>query len=222
MSRVRWPLLVIGIVGAVLVGVAVVLVVRMGRGTPIPLPVAIEDIPPGTPLEPQLFRLTHVRDLDPATLEAVVTADEFPDYMGLPVVETVHAGSPVFKAQIQTDAPNEWQSRITLLVSDPGHVVFPIPVSPDQVGNFVVPGDYVDVVFTLGRVAAQEMSHGYVVPEEVGVRSLRAITPTEELKVGEVITETLHLPVAKVILPDVRVLRVEREVVQAPLSLIHI
>jgi len=31
-----------------------------------------------------------------------------------------------------------------------------------------------------------------------------------------VITETLHLPVAKVILPDVRVLRVEREVVQAP------
>ena len=216
MSRVRWPLLIIGIVGAIIVAVAVILVVRLGRGTPVPLPVAIDDIPPGTALDPQLFRLTEIRDPDPAFLEAVVTADEFAQVMGLPVLETVHAGSPLLWAQVRTDAPNEWQRRITLLVSDPDHLVFPIPASPDQAGNYIVAGDYVDVVFTLGRVAAQEMSHGYVVPEEVGVRSLRAITPTEELKVGEVITETLHLPVAKVILPDVRVLRVEREQVQTP------
>ncbi|HEY75980.1 MAG TPA: hypothetical protein G4O00_07345 [Thermoflexia bacterium] len=222
MSRVRWPLLVIGIVGAIIVAVAVILVVRMGRGTPVPLPVAIDDIPPGTALDPQLFRLTEVRDPDPAFLEAVVTADEFVQYMGLPVLETVHAGSPVFKAQVATEAPNEWQHRVSLLVSDPDHVVFPIPVSPDQVGNYIVAGDYVDVIFTLGRVAAQEMSHEYVVPEEVGVRETGQVTPTGKvgaqgiapLWVGGAITETLHLPVAKVILPDVRVLRVEREVVQ--------
>jgi len=208
--------LAVGLVGAVLVAVMVVVVVRAGRGTAVPLPVAVDDIPPGTPLDPQQFRLTEVRDPDPAFLEAVVTADEFTQVMGLPVMETVHAGAPLLWAQVGTDAPNEWQRRVTLLVSDPDHLVFPIPASPDVVGNYIVAGDYVDVVFTLGRAAAQEMEHGWEVPEEVGVRTPRTITPTEELKVGEVITETLHLPAAKVILTDVRVVRVEREVVQPP------
>ena len=219
MSRVRWPLLAVGLVGAVLVAVMVVVVVRAGRGTAVPLPVAVDDIPPGTPLDPQQFRLTEVRDPDPAFLEAVVTADEFTQVMGLPVVETVHAGAPVFKAQVQTEAPNEWQSRLTLLVSDPNHVVFPIPVTPDQAGNYIVAGDYVDVVFSLGRVAAHEMSRAYEVPEPEMPRARTVTTRTvqeePEYRPGEVVTETLQLPVAKVVLPDVRVLRVERERVQA-------
>ena len=220
MSRVRWPLLVVGVVGAILVAAAVVVVVRVGRGTPVPLPVAIDDIPPGTAIDPQLFRLTEVRDPDPAFLEAVVTADEFREVMGLPVLETVHAGSPLLWAQVGTEAPNGWQSRVSLLVSDPEHVVFPLPVSPEEAGNYVVAGDYVDVVFTLGRVAANEMVHAWEVPEGVGINPRTGMTatvrPTPPPVVGEVITETLRLPVAKVILPDVRVLRVEREVVQSP------
>lgn len=220
MTRFRLPLLILGLVGAVVVMVAVVLVVRLGRGTPVPLPVAIEYIPPGTPLEPQLFRLTQVRDLDRATLDAVVTADEFAEYIGLPVVETVHAGSPVFKAQIATEMPNEWQSRLTLLVSDPSHLVFPVPVSADQVGNYIVAGDYVDVVFTLGRVAQHEMEHVYQVPGPEMPEAWGVTTPTvtaratPEYRPGAWVTETLHLPLAKVVLPDVRVLRVEREVVR--------
>lgn len=219
MSRVRWPLLILGLVGAVVVMVVVVAVIRVGRGTPVELPVAIQDIPPGTPLDPQRFRLTQVRDPDRAFLEAVITAEEFPQYLGLPLVETVHAGSPVFKAQVQTEAPNGWQSRVTLLLSDPSHLVFPIPVTPDQAGNFIVAGDYVDVVFTLGRVAQQEMERAYQVPGAQGIAPQGVITPTvqpipEAYRPGEVVTETLHLPLAKVILPDVRVLRVEREVVR--------
>jgi len=217
MSRFRTPLLILGLVGACIVAVAVVAVVRLGRGTPVQLPVAIEDIPPGTQLDPHLFRLQEVRGLDPQTLDAYVTAEEFPQYVGYPVMETVHAGFPVGKAQVRTDDPNLRQSRLTLLLSDPAHLVYPLPVSADQVGNFIVAGDRVDVVFTLGRAAAQEMSRAYTVPgpslpePTVGTTGTVRVTPTPALRPGEVVTETLHLPLAKVILPDVLVLRVERE-----------
>ncbi|HHH42488.1 MAG TPA: hypothetical protein ENK56_10865 [Chloroflexi bacterium] len=219
MSRVRWPLLIVGIVGAVVVMIATAAVIRLGRGQVVQIPVAIEDIPPGTALDPQLFRLAEVRDPDRAFLEAVVTAEEFAQYIGLPVMETVHAGSPLFEAQVQTEAPNEWQSRLTLLLSDPTHVVFPIPVTPDQAGNYIAAGDYVDVVFSLGRVAAHEMSQGYTVPEAAAPGARGVTTPTvrptpEAFRPGEVVTETLELPLAKVVLGDVRVLRVEREKVR--------
>lgn len=223
MSRYRTPLLVLGLVGALVVMVAVVLVIRLGRGTPVEVPVAIQDIPPGTPLDPRLFRLEYLRGLSGESLSAYVTAGEFREVMGLPVVETVHAGAPLLKAQVQTEAPNGWQSRLTLLLSDPEHLVFPLPVDADQVGNYIVAGDYVDVVFTLGRVAAQEMVHTEVVtgPTLRGVET--ELTPTVQLspsglRPGQVVTRTLQLPLAKVILPDVRVLRVEREQVQTASS----
>jgi len=225
MTRFRTPLLILGLIGALVVAAAVVLVVRLGRGTPVQLPVAIEDIPPGTELSPQQFRLTEVRGLDREALDAYITADEFAGYVGRPLLETVHAGFPVGKAQVDP----ELQSRLTLALSDPTHLVYPLPVNADQVGNYIVAGDYVDVIFALGRVAEQEMSRAYTAPE-VGVGSRRVTTPTETtgavtmavaqptptpLRPGTVVTETLRLPLAKVILADVPVLRVEREQVRS-------
>jgi len=225
MSRFRTPLLILGLVGAVVVFVAVVVVMRVGQGRPVELPVAIEDVPPGTALQPSQFRLREVRGLDEHMLDAYVTAEEFAAYMGYPVVETVHAGFPVGKAQVRTDDPNLLQSRLSLLLSDPEHLVYPLPVTADQVGNYVVAGDRVDVVFTLGRVAAQEMTYGEAAGEppdapmsvgEATTGTVEAVpTTTPAGGSGEVYTTTVQLPVAKVILPDVPVLRVERERVRS-------
>ena len=229
MSRFRTPLLVLGLVGALVVAVAVVVVLRVGRGTPVELPVAVEDIGPGTELSPQLFRLEQVRGLGPETLEAVVTAEEFGPYVGLPTYETIHAGSPVLKAQVPDpgapEALNWRQNRLTLLLSDPAHLVYPLPVSADEVGNTVVAGDRVDVILSLGRVAAQELVHVEEVElpaavESAAVDAAEVTTDTAQLapeatpqgpRPGERITTTLELPLAKVILADVPVLRVERE-----------
>ena len=92
MSRFRLPLLILGLVGALIVAVAVFAVIRIGRGTPVQLPVAIEDIPPGTPLDPSLFRLQEVRGFDPSTLEAYVIAGEFGEVMGHETLEMVMPG----------------------------------------------------------------------------------------------------------------------------------
>ena len=115
MSKVRLPLLIAGAVGAVVVMALVFIVIRAGRGTPIELPVAAADIPPGAAIDPSMFRLQEVRGLDDATLEAYVEADEFGAVVGHRTLEMIHAGSPVLWAQINP----EQQSRLTLTLSDP-------------------------------------------------------------------------------------------------------
>ncbi len=213
--RTRLPLLIAGLILALLVAVAVFAVIRLGRGTPERLPVATRDIPPGTPLDPSDFRLAQVYGLDAATLGAVLTADEFGPYVGRPTLEMIHAGSPVFIAQVDTAA----QPRLTLILSDPSHLVYPLPVNADQVGSYLVAGDRVDVIFTVGRVAAQEMTHverwEIEAPAVPGLPITPTVQPAQRVDTVHVVTTTLRLPVSKVILPDVLVLRVEREQVRS-------
>lgn len=228
MSRFRTPLLILGLGGAVVVAVAVTVIIRVGRGTPVQLPVAIHDIPPDTPLDSRLFRLQEVRGLDQLTLDAYVTAEEFGAYANYPLLEMVHAGFPVGKAQVQTEQPNTRQQQLTLLLSDDSHLVYPLQVTPDQVGSFLVAGDRVDVIYTVGRVANQQMIHsekvtepdafGYAGPEispTLVLTSTGLLPPLPNLETDLLITTTLQLPAAKAILTDVLVLRVEREQVRS-------
>jgi Flp pilus assembly protein CpaB len=216
--KTRLPLLILGLVGALVVAVLVFVVIRVGWGTPVQLPVAIDDIPPGTGLDPARFRLQEVRGLDAQTLDAYITAEEFGAYVGLPTMEMIHAGSPALKAAVDT----EYQDRLTLTLSDPSHLIYPLPVSADQVGNYIVAGDHVDIIFSLGRVAMQQLTHvetwAYAGPAPPTLHCGETVTETQPLICpGESISHTtrLNLPVSKVILPDAPVLRVEREQIRS-------
>ena len=214
MSRFRLPFVIAGVVGALVVAALVFVVIRVGRGTPVDLPVAIDDVPPGTEIDPARFRLQQVRGLDAATLEAYVEAGEFAAIVGHRTLETIHAGSPVLWAQVDPAR----QPRLTLALSDPAHLIYPLPVAADQVGDYLVAGDVIDVIFTLGRAGQQELVHGERW-ETAAVGSGRVTTDTlrptfPRYGATQVHTTTLLLPVSKVILADVPVLRVEREVVR--------
>jgi Flp pilus assembly protein CpaB len=128
----------------------------------------------------------------------------------------IYAGEPVLKAHLpDPDDPTigTWrQKRLTLLLDDPQNLVYPMSVSADQVGNYIQAGDYVDVVFTLGRVTALEMH--YV---ERGESLFPLSFATESTSTVEVMrpdgpTRILAMPVSKVILSSVHVLKVERDV----------
>jgi len=229
LKRLRSPLLILGILLAAIVCGAVVLVVRFSQPQTVELPVAIDDIEPGTAINPQLFRLEEVSGLSPESLAAYVSKEEFLGaYNGLPTLETIYAGSPILKAQMpDPDDPDvgSWrQKRLTLLLKDPANVVYPIPVSADQVGNYIFAGDYVDVVFTLGRVAMSEFEHSEKVeaPDLEMPGASLPTTPTvpsvTKIRVDQWVTTTLSMPVAKVILPNVHVLKVEREVQRSSAS----
>jgi Flp pilus assembly protein CpaB len=216
--KTRLPLLIAGIALALIVAVAVFVVIRVGRGTPVQLPVAIDEIPPGTELDPARFRLQEVRGLDAQTLDAYITAEEFGAYVGLPTMEMIHAGSPALKAVVDT----AYQGRLTLTLSDPENLIYPLPVSADQVGNYIVAGDHVDVIFSLGRVALQQLTHvetwAYSGPAPPTLYCGETVTDTRAaICPGELISHTtqFNLPVSKVVLPDAPVVRVEREEIRS-------
>jgi Flp pilus assembly protein CpaB len=224
MSKLRTPLIILGLAGAVIVAVVVVLVVRLGRGTPVEILIAKQDIEPGEKVEPAMFQLEEIRGMSHGPLSTYIRREEFlAKYNGLPALTMINKGSPLMKAHLpDPDSPaglQARQGRLTLLLDDPENVVYPLPVSVDQVGNYVVAGDYVDVTFTLGRMAASDVQHVEEIPAPTLQPSGRVTTPTVPIarrsKAAEHVTTTLSLPVAKVILPNVHVLRVEREQVRS-------
>jgi Flp pilus assembly protein CpaB len=228
MNRLRTPLIILGLVGAVIVAIAVVMVVRLSRGTPAEILVAKQDIEPGMEVEPDMFQLEEIRGMSRGPLSTYVLKDEYlRDYNGLPALVMIHKGSPLMKAQLPDpnaiDNLQSRQPRLTTLLKDPENVVYPLPISVDQVGNYVVAGDYVDVIFTLGRVSAANLQHDQekVAPTMPPPTGSRVTTPTvssrpiKTAEAVEYVTTTLTLPIAKVILPDVHVLRVEREQIRS-------
>ncbi|MBN1286810.1 MAG: hypothetical protein JXB47_15530 [Anaerolineae bacterium] len=221
--------LIFGLALVALGVVAVLFLAKLSLPAPVEIVLANEDIYGGATIDRGLFRVEQVRGLDRAYWD-VVTKDEFLSvYEGGVLADgaIIYAGFPLSPRQvIFSDTPNPDVDRLTLL-TDPANTVFPIDVKPGQVGNFVKPGDYVDLVFTVGRVESGRIDippEPTIVPSlnEVGVPPDGALPPTPTPlpppPAGSAYMATpsptppgLELPMAVVSLPDVLVLRVERE-----------
>jgi hypothetical protein len=212
--------------------VAVLFLAKLTLPPTIEVPVASQDITGGTVIDRAYFRVVNLRGLDSGVRDALVTKDEFIAlYEGQGVLadgEIVYAGFPLAKRQIVfPEFVNPDVDRLTLL-TEGGNVVFPIDVAPGQVGNFVKAGDFVDLVFTVGRIEGNTID---VPPEPTYVPSLQdvgepgtALVPTATPARGaaavpaNVVTPTptpagLEMPLAVISLPDVLVLKVERELI---------
>lgn len=217
MSRFRTPLLIIGILGSVIVGVIVVIVLLTSTGGPTTsILVACEGILPGTILEKEILCLEEVEGLSQKSVQQYVTPSNYGQFAGYPVREYVPARVPLAISAVMTGSADlRYTPRLTSLLADEDNLVFPLDVTAGQAGNYVVLGDYVDVIFTLGRAAKSELVHAEEIAGSSGAvtSTLRAIDVGPQD--GHVVTTTLHLPMAKVILPNVRVLWVEREQVQS-------
>jgi Flp pilus assembly protein CpaB len=205
MFRKLNPILLI--TGLVLVVVAVggtFLAGRLLNPPPARIPVALADLPAGTRLDPAQFRLEQWHGLRPETLRALHQADDFPaDALTL---ADVPAGSPLYRAYVDTDASHAFVTRLTHLVRDRDQVVVAIPVSPDTGGNIPRPGDEVDLVLSLGALRADAVERAAPTPTpalpSMGAPALapRAATPTPE---------AVSLPLATLVLANVPVLQVE-------------
>jgi hypothetical protein len=217
MSRVASPLFWIGLLLTIVVVIVIFLGGKMLTPSPVEIPVALGDIPSGTEISPSLFRLEAWTGVQGKTLAEYVTKDEFTAYIGAITVETVHAGFPLGKAQVlEPGEGNARIRRITLMLqSQPEKVVFPLPVEADQAGNFVQAGDYADLVFSVGAINVREMTDVSepILPLIPGVTTGPGIP---KLTPALPVTETLQLPISKLVIQNVPVLRVERELLRNP------
>ena len=220
MNRLGSPLFWIGLILTALVVVAVFFGGKLLSPAPVEVPVALGDVPPNTEIGPGLFRLEQWTGVQGSTLGEYVTKDEFGAYIGAVTVETVHAGFPLGKAQVMK--PGEANARIRRLTlaiqTQAGMTVFPIPVEADTAGNFIQAGDYVDLIFSVGAVNAREMDNPPdPTPTPPAISGIGIVQATPRPPV----TETLRLPVTKLVIQNVPVLKVERELVRntAPSSI---
>lgn len=195
--------LILGLVLGAVVAIGLFLFFRASQPVYTEIPVAINDIPAGSTISASMFRVARWADVDARSRAAYITVAEFGQADGKVLTSDVRAGFPIAKAQIDPNAPTGIEQRLSLAVEGNAYYIA-LPVTPDEVGNYVQPGDRVDITLAIGQIAARELVYvrqpdGPVIPPPA----------------GEPVTLSLSLPAAKLILQALPVLRVERDAPRA-------
>jgi Flp pilus assembly protein CpaB len=177
----------------------------VNRPIPAEILVAVNDVSSGSVVRPQDFRIARWTDVDQRALSQYVTAREFALYEGKLLNSDVRAGFPLGKSQIDANTPEGAVSRLSVAITGTDSYYFVLPSSPDGLGNWVQPDDRIDVLITIGQLEARELS----VPQN-------DVTSGAEQK--DVPSLSLMLPATKLVLQNLRVIRVDRDSSQTPAS----
>jgi Flp pilus assembly protein CpaB len=202
--------LIVGALLAVIVAAGIFMLWTRSRPVVYELPIAATDIPAGTILQRQMFRPVAWSDLDPESVDRFITLEEFEaKAQGKAVLSDIRAGLPILESQVDPNSNAEAESRLSLLISGTKTSYIVIPTSPDEVGNFVQPGDRVDLLLTLGdRPTTDDLyinEDGELLKEDKskGSSGGGGANQFQPLLAG---------PIHKLVMQNMRVLRVDREI----------
>lgn len=206
-------LLIIGIVLAVVAVGGLLFAGRLLNPPPTQVPVAVEDLPAGVALRQEMFRLEAWQGLEPQTQQRIYLPDNFP--LGRTLLVDVPAGSPLYKAYVDTEQAGDYVTRLTHLITGTDKVLMAIPVSPDAGGNIPVAGDEVDLVVSIGTIRAEFVqSHPTPTPQV----NWAGRPMTETWAATQPATVTSPLPLSALVLENLTVEQVEREEVTTTAS----
>lgn len=196
----RKILIVLGAVLGVLVAVGIFLYVRFSQPVYYEVPVAIKDVPAGTVLKPDLFRLSRISSPDGAAAQWIQVSD-WAQVEGKMTTTDIHAGFPIARAQVDPNSPAGAEMRLSVVITGKNDYYVIIPTTPDEVGNFVQSGDRVDLLITIPPRDLPLLTEG--------------VTKTQGAEAGvgaaPQISQTAVYPVSKLVMQNMSVLRVERE-----------
>ena len=197
---------ILGAVLGLIVAAGIFLFLQVSRPVTSEVPVAINDIPAGTVLHPDMFRVARLSNVDSETLQKWITATEWRAKAdGKATTSDIRAGFPVAEAQINPNSPAALESRLSLALAGPNESYVVIPANPNDVGNFIQPGDRVDLVLSLGDAGNKQA---------VAVQQPNQSQNPNDTRTQIVISETAPLPMSKLVMQNMTVLRVDREAVR--------
>lgn len=204
----RRMFLIVGALLAVLVAAGIFMLWRISQPKLSELPVAIADIPAGTVLRPAMFKAVTWANLDPDTLKRFITVDEWQKANGKSSLTDISAGYPIAESQIDPNSDAEGESRLSRVISGTKTSYMVIPVSGDVIGNYVQPGDRVDLIVSLGDSQSPDFRFG---PDgEMMVEDKFDKGNGAEPK----LVEALAAPFSKLIVQNLKVIRIDREAVR--------
>lgn len=203
-------LMVGGFLGVLFIG-------QLVNPAPVPVAVAVLDIPAGTTLTAEMVAIDSVH-MDPKVIAGLVHEGELAGYVGGVVVEPIHAFQPVHKAAISVSGNPAAANRLALALSDPSLIAMVVPVNAGTAPDAIVEGDYVDLNFGVGSTTAfggmlstapteAPFAAGFGTLSQPGIevpaQPTISPTPTPE--------PLLILPVAKTVVRSAQVMAVIRE-----------
>ncbi len=156
-----------------------------------------------------MFKSVTWANLDDESKDRFVTVDNFLQIAdGKTTLTEIRAGFPIAKIQVDPQSNAESEQRLSVLISGTKKSYIVVPVSPDAVGNFVQPNDRVDVLVSLGENA--ETKDLYLGPDGELLKEDRS--KGNNGTAGAQYEPLLASPLSKLILQNMRVIRVDREI----------
>jgi Flp pilus assembly protein CpaB len=203
----RKVFIVLGAAIAFFVGVGIFLFLQFTRPTVLEVPVAISDISAGTVIKASLFRVARFSNVDAESAAQWVTVNTWVEADGKVTNSDIRAGFPVARSQIDPAMASQVETRLSTIVTGTDGYYVVIATKPDEVGNFIQPGDRVDVIVSLGGTDSKDTLS---ILQEKDLQR-RVSTGGEIAQPQDEITETTPLPITKLVMQNLSVLRVERE-----------
>ncbi len=210
------------VIGIILIGLGIACVLILARQTlpdSVDVIVASADLHPGDPITRDKVHSESWMQVDPLSLDNIVLVSQWRDIMNARVAygQDIPHGHPISKSQIvYDDKLNDAADRLTVLPAE-GKVAFPIMLGPDTVGNWIRPGDYVDLIFSVGTPQGNDVQLPAVLPPANPLNNPGA-TPAPITNpvtaAGQGTTNSVQLPLAVGVMPNVRILRVDRDTKQ--------
>ena len=207
-----------GVILIVLAVVCIMFLAQMTLPSSVPVVVASVDLKPGDQLTLDKVHEEDWMQVKALSVDNMITVDNWSNVEGARVAlgQEIHQGHPISLSQVVFDkALNNAVSRLTLLAGS-GKVVVPIDVTPGQAGNFIKADDYVDLIFSVGQVPANDLPLPAVQPaanpiDAPGATPQSAAQQLPGVPVAQSTPMSLQLPLATVPLLNVHVLRVDHQ-----------
>jgi Flp pilus assembly protein CpaB len=196
----RITLLIGAVLGLIAAG-GLIFINVINRPSTVEVILTTQDLPSGTALRADLFRVARWSDIDEADAARFITAEEYERYDGRLLLVDVPNGMPLSKANVDAALPDDAHVRLSSVITDADSYYFVLPASADEIGNWVQPNDRIDLLVSVGRIDAVDLRA--VLPPPVFV-------PPAYIRADEVQSITIQAPASKLVLQNLRVLRVDR------------
>ena len=203
----RKTFLILGAVLALVFGIGIFLFLQVTRPIVVEVPVAVSDIPVGTVLKSSLFRVAQFSNADPNTVSQWVTVNTWNNANGKVTNSDIRAGFPVAKSQIDPNISSQVDTRLSMVLTQTDQYYFVIPAKPDEVGNFIQPGDRVDIILSLGDAGGKDAMAVLAQSQQQGNAATSGNT---SVGAQNEVTQTSPMPVSKLVMQNMTVLRIER------------
>jgi Flp pilus assembly protein CpaB len=203
----RKTFLILGVLLALVFGAGIFVFLQVTRPVVVEVPVAVNDIPVGTVLNSSLFRVAQFSNADKGTLAQWITVGSWNDADGKVTNSDIRAGFPIARSQIDPNVSSQIDTRLSLVLTQTNDYYFVIPAKPDEVGNFIQPGDRVDIILSLGDASGKD---ALAVLAQNQRQGSAATGDTAQVAAQSDISQTSPTPVSKLVMQNLKILRVER------------